>query len=464
MNASPKALARRLAHTPSALVLAALVVALAWTTACPARSMAMDITLWTIEEEPERMAAIRYLADCFMAFNDGVDIQVVAVNENGFPREFARASAEGAAPDLVNTGSDALVAFGAQGLLDSTLATQAAEAIGRDRFFAGALEMLRTPGADTLHALPFHGWVQGVWYRADWFKDKGLAPPDSAEHILAAAKALHDPENGVWGLLIGTAGDAYAEQCFTQLALARGIRLFDESGRVVFDDPRTVRLLEDYRGLAAFTPEGPQTWRARDFYIQGHMGMMFYSTFIMDDLALSGPAADSLTGDNFGQLQGAPFDPGLLGHTAMVPAITGTRSAGFGVLTGLGFRAGMAPARRDTALRLALFLFRSDCYVTWLQMAPGGMLPVLRDIVERPEFFRDLGGVFRRYGHGKVRRIIAGLEHVDSFSMQGGRLDPRAARVSAEGVIPAMIHKALYEDVPPAEAVAWAAERMRALQ
>ena len=446
------------------LVPAVLLVLAAALAAGPVSALAVDLEFWTTEEEPERMATIRYLADAFMAFNDDVRIVVVAVNENEMSQTYAQAAAAGTAPEMVNAGSDTLVAFADTGWLDSGLATRAAEAIGRDRFFAGTLDMLRVSGTDVLHALPFHGWVQGVWYRFDWFRERGLDPPDSLERILAAARELHDPDNGVWGLLIGTARDAYAEQCFTHLALAQGIREFDRDGRLVFDDPRTVHLLEAYRELARYTPEGPQTWRARDFYLQGRLAMMFYSSFIMDDLALSGSAADSLTGDNFEQLEGADFDPSLLGKTGMAPVINGSRWASFGVLSGIGFKAGLSPEELDAALRFALFLYRPDCYVTWLHMAPGGMLPVLRDTAATEEFYRDLGGVFRRYGHGKVRRIISGLEDVGSFSMENGRLNPKAARITAAGIIPKMIHKALFQDVPPAQAVSWAAEQMRRVQ
>lgn len=437
---------------------ACLVLALA------GRAWAVDIELWTMEEEPERMATIRYLADSFMAFNDDVRIAVVPVNENELPRAFAQAARAGQAPEMVNAGSDVLVSFATQGWLDDRLATQVAEAIGPDRFFTGALDMVREPGGKALYALPFHGWVQGVWYRADWFKRAGLAPPDSLEHILAAARALHDPDHGVWGLLIGTMRDTYAEQCFTHLALAEGVREFDARGRLVFDSPATVRVLKAYRELARYTPEGPQTWRARDFYLQGRLAMMFYSTFIMDDLALPGAAANSLAGDRFEQLHGAPFDAALLGNTGMIPVIEGVKKASYGVLAGLGFGRGMSAAERDAALRFTLFLYRSDAYVTWLHMAPGGMLPVLRDTALGEEFYNDMEGVFRRWGHGKVRRIVDGLESIGSFSMHDGRLDARASRIAAAGVIPNMIHKAVFEGVPPAEAVAWAAQRMRDIE
>ena len=112
-------------------------------------------------------------------------------------------------------------------------------------------------------------------------------------------------------------------------------------------------------------------------------------------------------------------------------------------------------------MALAKFLYRTDVYVTWLHMAPGGMLPVLRDVADLDIFYSDLQGVFRRYGRAKINDVVQGLERVRSFSLEHGRLNPAASVIMAKGIIPHMIHKTIFEDVPPARAVAWAEAEMR---
>ncbi|WP_461208352.1 ABC transporter substrate-binding protein [Desulfocurvus sp. DL9XJH121] len=427
----------------------------------PAGAGAVCIQFWTTENEPDRIPVISYLADAFMALNDDVRVQVVFFDENELPFAMARAVQRDRMPGLVYTGSEHLVAFARRGWLDGKLAGAVADGIGRERFSAGALRCLTEPGTGNLYGLPYHGWVQGIWYRADWFKEAGLEPPDSMERIMAAAEKLHDPAADRYGLLIGTGQDVYAEQVFTHLALAQGVREFDGQGRLVFNTPRTVRLLADYVRLARFTPPGANSWRARDYYLQGKLAMMFYSSFIMDDLALSSVAANSLTGDNFPDLKGARFDPNLLTNTEMVSVLGDRRPSSYGVVVGLGFGRGLDYDQREAAMGLARFLFRTDAYVTWLHMAPGGMLPVLHDVADMDVFYRDLQGVFRRYGHAKVQEVVRGLEQVRSFSMDNGHLNTDAAEIMARGIIPAMIHKALHEGVPPAEAVAWAEGEMR---
>ena len=94
------------------------------------------------------------------------------------------------------------------------------EKIGKDRFYLGSLMMVESPDPGNYYGLPYHGWVQGIWYRADWFKKAGLAPPNTWENILNAAKTFYKPEKNQYGILVGTKAENYAEQCFTHFALS----------------------------------------------------------------------------------------------------------------------------------------------------------------------------------------------------------------------------------------------------
>lgn len=447
-------------HCGFARIAACLALALACI-ACAPPAYAVNIQFWTTEDEPDRLAVIRYLTDSFMALHDGIRVEVVPFDENELPDAMEFSANRGELPALVYAGSEPLVAFADAGYLDIKTSNALIQNIERKHFYTGALNALTHPGTGIAYALPFHGWVQGIWYRADWFAEAGLAPPTNIRNIVAAARALNDPAAGRYGILVGTKRDTYAEQVFTHLALSMGIREFDDEGRLVFNTPKTVQLLKDYKKLAACTPEGPQTWRARDYYLQGKLAMMFYSTFIMDDLALSGVAANSLTGNNFHDLVGANFDPNLLTNTLMVPVIDGATPSSFGVMIGIGFGKGQSYEQREAAMKLLRFLYRTDAYVSWLHMAPGGMLPVVRGVAETDIFYRDLQGVFRRYGRNKVAAVVDGLNDIRSFSLDNGRLNPAAAKIMSKGIIPDMIYMAVFEDVPAAEAVNWAEKEMR---
>ncbi|TDT90889.1 carbohydrate ABC transporter substrate-binding protein (CUT1 family) [Pseudodesulfovibrio indicus] len=437
-------------------LLAAVVLALC---AAGARA-AVPVTFWTTEVSPDRQAVIGYLAQAFMVFNPDVEVRVVGVEENDMARAMAQAQAEGLPPDVVGCASNLVVAFSNQGWMDEAGNARVIDAVGRDRFFAGTLRRVSMSDGKPC-GIPFNGWVQGIWYRKDWFEAAGLAPPDTWERILKAAKTLNDPANGRYGILVGTRNDAYAEQVFTHLAKSAGVREVSPEGKVVFDSPAAVRTLKFYAELARYTPPGPQWWRGRDYYLQGRLAMMFYSSFIMDDFVVPSVAADSLTGDNFEDLSGAPFDYELPDRTGMVAILTGTRKAGFGVLHALGLVKTGDAARSEAARRFVRFLFREDAYVTWLHMVPGGMLPVLRDIVAHPTFYCDVQGIFHKYRRERVEAILAGFDSLKSFEFEDGRLIPQAARISAAGVIGRMIVDTLDGRSTPEGAVREAAERMR---
>lgn len=423
------------------------------------RAMALDLTLWHTETEPNRQIVIRYLADLFQAFNPGIQVALRAVDENELLETVAAAAARGQAPDLVSAGSPLVVAMSRRGLVDRTLTDEVVKEIGQERFFAAPLQFLRAEEAG-YHGIPFHGWLQAIWYRADWFAEAGLPPPVTVDAVLKAARRFNDPGNMRFGIVIGSRPDLYTEQGFTQFALAMGAELFDVDGEPSFDTPTMREAAETYAELVRLGPPGPQTWRARDFFLQGRAAMMVHSTFIMDDLALEGAAADSLGRENFPQLPGAEFDPDLVRKIAFTTLVTDVRPVGFGVIEALAPLAGGDAARRAATRTLIQFLFRPDAYATWLHMAPGGMLPVLRGVAESDAFMRDPLGVFPRYGRDRVRRLAGGFDRMESFAFDSRTLS-EAAEIVAAGIIPKALHRMIHEGVSPDIAMPEAEAQMR---
>ncbi|WP_319779029.1 extracellular solute-binding protein [Maridesulfovibrio sp.] len=420
---------------------------------------ATSISFWTTEVAQDRLAVIQYLIRAFQVHNPNIRISVRGVEENDFAATLATAQREGKGPDIITCSSDLIVAFNKKGWINCYAVKQILDHIGRDNFFTAPLNKFRMPDGKYC-GLPFNGWVQGIWYRKDWFAEKGLAPPNSWENILKAARKFHDPQNGRYGILIGTRNDSYAEQVFTHLALSAGAKEFTRNGKVAFDSPETVATLEFYKELARYTPPGPQWWRGRDFYMQGRLAMMFYSTFIMDDLAIPPIAENSLGPDNFKELKGEKYDHMLLKNTGMVSSIKGSRKAAFGVIHALGLLKTGNVKKQKAAIRFAEFLYQEDAYITWLHMVPGGMLPMLKKIPSSPVFYRDAQGVFQKYSRKRVREIVSGFENIKSFSIIDGELIPQAAQASEQGIIPEMIEETLRLKTPPAEAVHKAAVKM----
>jgi multiple sugar transport system substrate-binding protein len=421
---------------------------------------ATPIEFWTTQTQSDRMKTIQLLMDTFQALNSGITVKLVPVDENDMPSQMAAASAAGRRPGLIEGSSELMLAFGEEGILDIKGVTRMVQEIGKGRFYQGALKMVETSEAGRYYGLPFHGWVQGIWYRADWFRDKGLEPPDTWKNILQAAKTFYKPEKNQYGILIGTKAENYAEQCFTHFALSNGAAEFNAKGELIFNSKEMLETLKYYAELAKYNPPGPHTWRARDYYLQGKMAMFFYSTYIMDDLALAEAAAGSLTDINFPQLTGSTFDPRLVDNTRVATTITQKRPGGYGSLVALGLVDQGDQAKNQAAQRLVAFLYEPASYITFLHMSPGGMNPMLRDIAARSEYLDDPKGIFERYGRNKIEEIIAGLDNMGSFTIVDGKTFPASGKIFAKQIIPRMIYAVTIEGMGPSEALQWAEKQM----
>jgi multiple sugar transport system substrate-binding protein len=431
----------------------------------PAAEVSGPVTIdfWTTETQSDRMATIQVLIDTFQALNPDITINLVAVDENDMATQLNTAAAANTLPAMIECAAENAVAFGSEGLLNAEAITELINDIGKDRFYAGTLRLNESAQKGLYYGVPYHGWVQGIWYRADWFEEAGLEPPSTWENILKAAKYFYKPDQNQYGILVGTKAEAYAEQCFTQIAMANGAQLFDADGNLIFNSPEMKEAIEYYAELAKYNPPGPQTWRARDYYLQGKMAMFFYSTYIMDDLAIEENAKDSLTGENFPELAGRNFDPELVQHTRLAPTITNTQDAGYGTILSFAIPDHGDPAKVAAVQQFMKYLFTPNAYITWLHMAPGGMNPVLKEIATNARFQNDPKGIFQHYGKEKMAEIIQGLDNIETFSIVEGKRMAAASTIYSKQIIPQMIYKITQEGMSVDKAMEWAEAEMKKL-
>jgi len=430
----------------------------------PAMEGPVSIDFWTTETQSDRMATIQVLIDTFEVMEPNIKIKLIPVDEKDMATQLNTAAAAGNMPAMIECAAENAVAFGSEGLLDAAAATDLINTIGKDKYYAGTLKLNESSEAGKYYATPFHGWVQGIWYRADWFDEAGLEPPNTWDNVLKAAEYFYKPDQNQYGILVGTKAEPYAEQCFTQFAMSNGAGLFDKDGNLIFNSPEMKEAIEFYAELAKYNPPGPQTWRARDYYLQGKMAMFFYSTYIMDDLALAEVAAGSLTSENFTELAGTSFDPDLVQNTRMASSISNTEDAGFGVVVSLALPDQGDMAQTAAAKKFMRYLYTPNAYITWLHMAPGGMNPVLKDIAVNPRFQNDPKGIFKNYGEEKMAEIIAGLDNIETFSIVEGNRIAAASTIYSKQILPEMLYKITQEGMDVDSAMAWAEEEMMKLK
>ena len=417
---------------------------------------------WSTETQSDRQATIQVLIDTYEAMNPNVTIKLIPVDENDMATQLQTASAAGNLPAMIEIGAENAVSFGVDGLMNVDATETVMNRIGKSSFYEGALKLVESE-AGSYYALPYHGWIQGIWYRSDWFEKAGLEPPNTWENIEKAAKYFYHPEDNQYGILVGTKAENFSEQCFTPFALSNGARLFTKDGKLIFNSPEMKEAVEFYARLAQYNPPGPQTWRARDYYLQGKMAMFFYSTYIMDDLALQDVAAGSLTSGNFAELAGKDFDPDLVEHTKMQPLITNTETAGYGVIVALGLINQPDTAKTQAAADFIRYLYTPNAYITFLHMAPGGMNPVIKGIAKNARYQNDPKGIFKHYGPEKIAEINEGMNDIESFSIVDGNKINAATTITTKQIIPQMIYKITQEGMSVDAAMAWAEKEMKAV-
>lgn len=150
---------RKISTITAGLMLSASVFATAW---------ADTVTMWTMEEQPERLAAQEKMAADFKA-KSGHEVKIVPVTEKDIATRATAAFGAGDLPDILNHTVQHLLPFASAGLLDSGAATEVVENLGVDTFAAGPVNMAKSNGE--IVSVPTDGWTQLVVYRADKFKE-----------------------------------------------------------------------------------------------------------------------------------------------------------------------------------------------------------------------------------------------------------------------------------------------------
>jgi multiple sugar transport system substrate-binding protein len=336
-----------------------------------------SISLWSTENEPDRIALTEDIIDGFTE-ESGVEVELVAVEEDELPSLMISNAASGDLPDLVYHPLDFAAGWAEEGLLDPDAANQVIDELGRDTFTPAALELGTVD--DEVVSIPSDGWGQLIVYRKDLFEEAGLEPPDSFEALEAAAKALHNPGEKMSGITLSTdPADVFTQQTFEQLALANGCELVDDSGAVTLNSPECAGAIEFYERLVNdYSPGGAQTVDStRATYFAGQAAMIIWSPFILDEMA-------GLRNDALPTCPECKDDPAFLAkNSGLVGALSGggAEPAQYGQISFLGIG---ADSNVEAAKAFARYWFDQG-YIDWLQLAPEGKFPMRTGTPDAPD-------------------------------------------------------------------------------
>jgi len=355
------------------------------------------VEFWTTDNEEARVNTYEAVAARYMELHPDVEIRIVPIEEGGITQRIATAQAANRLPDIVRMGVERVAAFAADGILDEDAAQATIAAIGEDDFRASPLSMVTDPATGKYAAIPYDGWIQAIWYRQDIFDQLGLNAPISWDDINAACDALPGTDNLLYAIGLGTdPSQNYGHQIFEQVAISNNAWPFDAEGNVTMNTPEMIAALKFYSDLQRCALPGPQYWRgARESYELDQSGMLFYSTYIMDDL-VDGSGLDSGGNVNIAV-------DNLAGNTGFAPEMVGPNgSASYGQLVTLGIMQGADPVAQDVVK-----FFLTDGYQDVLALAPFGKVPVLKSAVDG---WMNSSDYFANYSADTLDQIANGYE------------------------------------------------------
>jgi len=425
---------------------------------------ARSITVWTTDTEPARVADTERIVRDFTN-QTGIKVKLVGIAEDQLVQTVTSAAAAGELPDVMGGLSLASVrTLSSNDLLDTETTTNLVDSLGADTFSQEALALTRE--GDTQLAVPSHIWSQMLIYRKDLFAKAGLAPPETYEDVLEAAKTLDG--GGMAGFVGPTApSDAFTQQTVEQIALANGCQLVDESGELTLDSSECVGAFDFYNQLINYSVPGAQDVDTTEAaYLSGKAAMIPWSTYILDEMA-------GLDSDVPTTCPECRSDPAYLAkNSGFVTTLQGPdgEPAQFGEVVSWGIPTGAAS---ESAQKFVEYMM-SDGYVDWTAMAPEGKFPARRGTSADPAKFVDAWqtlpmGVDRKaplsrfYSDEVLDQIRTGPEHFERWGIEQGQGDLVGALLG-ELPVPKAVASMTSGDTTPREAAEEATERVQSIQ
>lgn len=371
--------------------------------------------------EQERQDGVQALIDKFQEENPDIVVESIPVNEDDYDSKITAQGGSGELADIVEYSQDQAKTSVANQFTDTDAVKEVVDGIGEDAFYAGALSVTKTEDGSSYVGVPLASWVQGIWVNTAMLEEKGLDIPKTWDDVLEVAKAFYDPDNRMYGIALPTGDNAFTEQVFSQFALSNGANVFDGDKNVTIDTPQMKEALEYYKELASYSmPGSTEVADVNDAFVAKNAPMALYSTYILGNVEAEGFAED---------LQ------------LVLPEKES--QAAYGCITVLGISANGDEARTEAAKTFVNFLLQPENNVEWLNMAPGGMQPVLAEVDEMPEY-TDLEA---RQPYVHLNEDIANaVNNLQLFGVVDGKNYTEMGDITNKGVLSKMINNVLVQD------------------
>jgi ABC-type glycerol-3-phosphate transport system substrate-binding protein len=270
-------------------------------TVAPAEG-AVQLQYWDMQwGSPVFMAALQNLVTEFNQEHPEINVTFTQLSWSDYMQKLLAAVQSGNPPDI--SGGDSGIAFNmaAQGqALDiSDLYTEWQGDGTLDDMTPWAYQKWDWNGQHPGITWQFDS--RAIFYRKDLFEQAGIEVPTTWDEWMAAAKALHKPDQGMAGIAIpGKQGSYDTDQFWMTLVLQAGGGIADEQGNLTIDSPENLAALQFEKDLVdCCTARGTPSWSFTEVlraYEQGQAAMAFGGGWFIADIQKNAPEIFENTG------------------------------------------------------------------------------------------------------------------------------------------------------------------------
>ncbi|MET3196665.1 sugar ABC transporter substrate-binding protein [Bacillus sp. OAE603] len=365
--------------------------------------------------EQERLAVITDLITKFEKANPGIKVKQVPVEEDAYNTKVVTLASSGKLPAVIEVGQDYAKVMDKDELIDKESIKKIISKVGEDKYYEGALKLLKTEDGKDFTGVPISGWVQGIWYNKKMLSDKGFEEPKNWDDILKVAKAFTDKGNKKFGIAIPTVEGGFSEQAFSQFALSNNANMLNAKGKLALDTPEMKEALNFYKELSGYTmPGSNDVTEVKDAFMNGSTPMAIYSTYILPSVYEEG------TTDNIG---------------FAIP--TEKSKAVYGTVSAYTVSSGLEDDQKAAAEKFLEFMAEPENNTKLVLMSPGGSQPVNKDVTESTEYKENK--VVNSFGELSTE-IASAFEDVQVFGLVDNKNFLKMGDVTSSGAVAKLIN------------------------
>ena len=250
--------------------------------ATPAIRKKTKIVYWNWADNPGHLKISTDSVDMFNKSQDFIEVELdanMAVAESR--KKLVVSYAAGAAPDVIMT-----IQYWVQDLYNNGIIEPLNPYFdawdAKDDFFQNVIEGAKARPDGALTYLPITNIVYSLYYRSDWYKEAGVAPPVTYDDFIAGAKAISNPPERYGYALRGQPYQAI--EIIHGIWKSAGVNYVNDDGTVDFDSPAAIDVAEKWIGMLTKDNSASPTAvndGMRELYTlmqNGKAGMWVYAT------------------------------------------------------------------------------------------------------------------------------------------------------------------------------------------